>query len=422
MTPASRPLDIITIGGSLAGLMTSISLRRLGHNVRIFERSPTPLLHDQGAGIVAGGDIQDFLNDYDLTETPSAVPSHTRLYLDKEGRVISRESQLQQMTSWDLVYNICRANFDGLKTEYVLAEKLAAAKRVPGSGTYQHGRQVVGLEAAGAKVKVSFHSTIEGENKEDVKDEVADCVVVADGASSKIRQQFSPSSHPRTYAGYVAFRGTVPESNITPDLAEVFVEKFPFFHAQGIQILAYVIPGRHGSLEKGKRLVNWVWYWNAEEDSDEYRAIMTDKHGQRHKWSLPPGNNMAPDVWERQKQRARDLLPPQFAELVLKTESPFVQAITDLEPPADGKVWFLNGKVVLAGDAVAGFRPHTAASTSQAAFHALRLPQVFEGEINGDKYQEEVVGFAKRLQKRGVELGNRSQFGDHPFGSGYGRS
>lgn len=400
--------------------MTSISLRRLGHNVRIFERSPTPLLHDQGAGIVAGGDTQEFLNEYDLTETPSAVPSKTRLYLDKEGNVINRESTLQHMTSWDLIYHICRANFDGVKSDYIKTQNLAAAQEAGGQGIYQYGRQVVGLASAGPKAKVSFRSTIDGENKDEVRDELADFVVVAEGASSEIRAQLSPSSPRRTYAGYVAFRGTVPEADISHEAAEVFVEKFPFFHAKGIQILAYVIPGPSGTIEPGKRLVNWVWYWNVDDSSDEYRAIFTDKNGRRHRWTLPPGNNMAQDVWETQKQRARDLLPPQFAELVLKTESPFVQAVADLEPPADGKVWLLNGKALLVGDAVASFRPHTAASTSQAAFHALRLPQVFGGEINREKYEEEVMNYARRVQKRGVELGNRSQFGSHPFGSGYG--
>lgn len=398
--------------------MTSISLRRLGHNVRIFERSPTPLLHDQGAGIVAGGDTRAFLDHYDETRTPSAVPSYTRLYLDKQGNVIQEESSLQHMTSWDLVYHICRANFDGVRSEYIKSDNWSGVRRGGGQGTYQYGRQVVGLESAGSKVKVSFRSTINGENKTDVADEVADFVVVADGASSEMRRLLSPSSSPRTYAGYVAFLGTVPEADLTPEAAAVFVGKFPFFHAKGIQILAYVIPGTNGTIAKGTRKVNWVWYWNVDDSSDEFRAIMTDRHGARHRWSLPPGNNMAEDVWETQKQRARDLLPPQFTELVLKTESPFVQAVTDLEAPADGKVWLLDGKAVLVGDCVAGFRPHTAASTSQAALHALRLPQVLGGEISRDTYEEEVISFAKRLQKRGVELGNRSQFGTHPFGSG----
>lgn len=403
--------------------MTSISLRRLGHHVEIFEQAPTPLLQDQGAGIVAGGETQEFLQRYDSSKTPNSVPSRERLYLNKEGEVIHSESSLQHMTSWDLLYNIYRANFDGCKTDYVRIDRLPDDKRSAGQGTYQYGRRVTKVESVGDKVKVSFHSTIEGEDHEKIKDELADFVVVADGASSEIRQQLCPSSPPRRYVGYVAFRGTVPVAELSPEAAEVFIERFPFFHAKGVQILAYVIPGKNGTVDQSKgRLVNWVWYWNLEDGSDEYHEVFTDKHGGSHKWTLPPGNNMSSSVWERQQQRARDLLPPQFAELVSKTKSPFVQAVTDLEPPSDSKVWMLDGKAVLAGDCVAGFRPHTAASTSQAAFHALNLSKVFAGEMDRAEYEREVMKYATSGQRRGVELGNRSQFGDHPFSGTYGRS
>jgi len=48
-----------------------------------------------------------------------------------------------------------------------------------------------------------------------------------------------------------------------------------------------------------------------------------------------------------------------------KSKNPFVQAITDVSSP---RPLYMNDKVVLVGDALAGFRPHTVASTSQAAF------------------------------------------------------
>lgn len=125
-------------------------------------------------------------------------------------------------------------------------------------------------------------------------------------------------------------------------------------------------------------------------------------------------------VWDRQKERATEILPQQFAEIVSKTDKPFVQAITDVKPPAEGtKVGrLLNGKAALIGDALAGFRPHTAASTSQAAFDALLLERVFAGELGWDEYESQVLGFAHSWQRRGVMLGNRSQFGSHPLSQG----
>lgn len=189
------------------------------------------------------------------------------------------------------------------------------------------------------------------------------------------------------------------------------MEKFAFFHGQGIQILAYVIPGENGTLEKGKRLLNWVWYCNYPEDSAEYKDLMTDRDGKRHAVTLPVGG-MKEDVWARQKMFAEEVLPPQFAELVRKTEQPFVQAITDVISPEN---MFMDGKVLLVGDALAGFRPHTAASTSQGAFDALTFADLLQGKISREEYREKVLEFARIVQRHGVVLGERSQFGRHPF-------
>ena len=89
---------------------------------------------------------------------------------------------------------------------------------------------------------------------------------------------------------------------------------------------------------------------------------MTDVNGVRHRITIPPGKT-DPQAWEMQKQIARETLPPQFADLVCGTQKPFVQAVTDVISPEHE---FMDGKVVLIGDALAGFRPHTVASTSYA--------------------------------------------------------
>ena len=68
MLVQERSLDILVVGGSLAGLFAAIPLLRLPekHKVTIFERSGTPLLHDQGAGVVAGHNVQQWLERFDL--------------------------------------------------------------------------------------------------------------------------------------------------------------------------------------------------------------------------------------------------------------------------------------------------------------------------------------------------------------------
>jgi 2-polyprenyl-6-methoxyphenol hydroxylase-like FAD-dependent oxidoreductase len=409
--PPLQPQKIIVVGGSLAGLFTATTLLRLGHKVTILERSPTPLLHDQGAGIVAGVETRELFRRFDTSGRDIGVRSRQRVYLGKGGEVVSREDSSQVMTSWDLLYHIGRWAVDGIRSGYI-----PNSAGNGGKGEYEYGRSVEALEDMGEQVVVRYRKVREGEDGLE-ESTMADMVVVADGAGSRLREALVSGVKERRYAGYVAFRGTVPESELSATAADVFIERFAFFHGQGTQILAYVIPGPEGTLEVGKRLVNWVWYWNLPADSDELTDTFTDVHGNRHRWTLPTGGAMQPHIWQKQKDIATKTLPPQFSELVHKTARPFVQAITDLEPPPKGTQVgrLLGGKVVLVGDALAGFRPHTAASTGQAALHALLFERVFKGEMDWEEYEAIVLEHAEAWQKRGVMLGDRSQFGRHPL-------
>lgn len=69
----------------------------------------------------------------------------------------------------------------------------------------------------------------------------------------------------------------------------------------------------------------------------------------------------------------------------------------------------------MVGDALAGFRPHTAASTSQAAFDAIMTDKMFRGRIEKARYDEQVIDYAKSRQEYGVEIGQRSQFERHQW-------
>jgi 2-polyprenyl-6-methoxyphenol hydroxylase-like FAD-dependent oxidoreductase len=399
------PKSVIIVGGSLAGLMHALVLLSLPKPpiVRILERSPTALLHNQGAGIVAGNETQEFFDKFVRSGRDVAVTSKLRLYLDRSGKVMdgSIEERQQRMTSWDLLYHLLRWRVEGLESEYV--DGLSADERPKAS--YENGCTVKALEKSGDAVKLTWTSKDHGEQTSE-----ADLVIAADGASSTIRRLVK-SDVKRNYVGYVAWRGTVPENELSDQAKDVFMEKFPFYHSTGIQVLGYLIPGKNGTTEPGQRLFNWVWYCNYEDGSSELEELMTDVNGKRHAITLPVGS-MNPEVWSKQKAYASQVLPPQYAEAVNKTQQPFIQAITDVRSPQNS---FLDGRVLLVGDALAGFRPHTAASTGQAAFDALRMGDWFGGEINEETYHERVLEFSKEVQEKGVMLGERSQFGRHPF-------
>jgi 2-polyprenyl-6-methoxyphenol hydroxylase-like FAD-dependent oxidoreductase len=415
MSRSSQLQHVTIVGGSLAGLMHALTI--LTHSpstkVTILERSPTALLHNQGAGVVAGAETQAFFSRYVCPGHEFAVPSKQRLYLDRKGAIVegSVQDKEQRMTSWDTLYRLLRWRVDGMHVKDYIPhdEQETIMAKLPqqgdhGKATYQYACTVKSVQDS-ASLKV--HWTDKSGND---KETTTDLVIAADGASSSIRRSLLPAVQ-RTYAGYVALRGTIPEADLSPSAAKVFSEKFAFFHSDGLQILAYLIPGENGTLEPGKRLANWVWYRNQAQGSAALAGLMTDQEGTRHHVTLPV-NAMKDSVWTQQKEHAKDSLPPQFAELVVKTNKPFVQSITDNISPQND---LCGGRVLLVGDSLAGFRPHTAASTGQAAYDALTLGEWLDGTIDRDEYSRRIMDFATKTQKHGVMLGERSQFGRHPF-------
>jgi 2-polyprenyl-6-methoxyphenol hydroxylase-like FAD-dependent oxidoreductase len=365
------------------------------------------LLHNQGAGIVAGGDTLAFFKRYDKCGRDLAAGSIRRQYLNEDGEIVHKEDMRQNMSSWDLIYHILRANVDGVKSDYC---EVPMEDKNDGRVRHLHGHKVIGLKENGDQVTVQY------ETKEGNTGEMeADLVIGADGPSSMIRSILTPGVE-RKYAGYVALRGTVPENEVSAKAREAFSERFTFFHTKGIQILAYLIPGVNGTLEPGKRLINFVYYTNfpspsLTDPSPEFRELMTDVDGDYHRITMPPGKTH-PKAWEKQRTIAKEKLPPQFAEIVCGTKKPFVQAITDVLSPINE---FMNGRVILIGDALAGFRPHTVASTSQACFDAMILADMIEGKISRKEWKKQTLGYARTIQKRGVDMGERSQHQDLPL-------
>jgi len=311
----------------------------------------------------------------------------------------------QNMTSWDLTYFLMRANYDEISSAYCEVPEPQAHH---GKAVHLHGHKVTSFEAkpdGGVKV---FYTDSSRSGSDETKSLECDILVAADGPSSAIRARLFPETK-RTFAGYCALRGTIPENAVSEPALLAFRERFAFFHAPGVQILAYLIPGVNGTVEPGQRLINFVYYTNFPEGSKELDEILTDKDGVRHRITMPPGKT-DPKAWEKQRTIARERLPPQFAEIVCATKAPFVQAITDVPPPPANSAF--DDRVVLIGDALAGFRPHTVASTSQACFDAMTYADFIAGKISNEEWKKQTMGYARVVQDRGVRMGIRSQFGE----------
>ncbi|MDN4052045.1 FAD binding domain-containing protein [Massilia sp. YIM B02763] len=327
----------LIIGGSLGGLLAATTLRAIGWRVDVFERSPHAL-DSRGGGLVLQPDVLHAFHFAGLRLPDTlGVESGDRIFLDPMGNVVQRGWQPQTQTSWNMLYGVMR---DAVPDECVHA-----------------GETLVRMEQAGGQVRAHFASG---------RVETGDLLVGADGARSTVRAQLLPDFHP-SYAGYVAWRGLVPEEALDPRDRALLDGVFAFQHGAGHMLLEYSVPGQDGDTAPGRRRWNWVWFRKV--DEGRLPALLTDRDGKPHAFSLPPG--ALPDAPAALLRADADaMLAPPFRALVHRTAEPFIQAILDLAVPR-----MAFGRIVLLGDAAFVPRPHTAGGAAKAAANALALAQ-----------------------------------------------
>ncbi|SMG60447.1 FAD binding domain-containing protein [Paraburkholderia susongensis] len=330
-------MKIIIAGGSIAGLAAALTLDCTGHEVEIYERSATPL-RGQGGGVAVLRRMMAFLEQHGhhCRETIS-VPTHRRRWIDRDGALTRDEPEMLPFSSWDAVYrSLC---------------SMLPRERI------RYGQAITGFHQDSEYVDVRI----------DGRTVRADVLIAADGTGSGLRSQLFPGYTP-SFAGYIAWRGIIDEADFDAETIATLVENMTLHKAPGELFMAFLIPALDGSLTPGTRRFNWLWYRN-EADTQALRRHLTDRAGTVHHASIHPGQ-LSDDSVSTLRRLASERLPSVFAQLVLATRAPFVQAIFDALSPD-----FAVGRVVLTGDAACTVRPHTASGTSKAAHDAVSLAQ-----------------------------------------------
>jgi 2,6-dihydroxypyridine 3-monooxygenase len=214
-----------------------------------------------------------------------------------------------------------------------------------------------------------------------------------------------PDAQP-AYAGYAAWRGTVPERALEDETRDLLADAITYFVYANSHILVYPIPGPTGSVELGERLVNFVWYRNYLR-GDDLDDVLTDVDGVRRDVSLPPGV-ARPDHVAELRATAEARLPPILATVVTTARAPFLQVIVDCDVPR-----MAFGRVCLVGDAAFVARPHAAAATAKAAADGWALADALATCPNVpaalQAWEPGQLALGRQLVERTRRIGARSQ-------------
>jgi 2-polyprenyl-6-methoxyphenol hydroxylase-like FAD-dependent oxidoreductase len=358
----SKPRALV-IGGSLGGLLAANLMRSIGWDALVFERNAEDLT-SRGAGLGTHAQLLEILRRIGIPFDDSmGVKLDTLICLDGRGNVILERPTVRTMTAWARLFHSLKG---ALPPEtYRLGMTL---ERV------EQGDGVTAVFANGARVG-------------------GDLLIGADGIRSTVREQFLPQAQPQ-YAGYVAWRAMLEESEIPADIRAAIFERYSFCLPEGEQLLGYPVPGRNNDTQVGRRAYNIVWYRPT--DMATLAALCTDADGRQHGMAIPPPL-IRSEVIAEIKETCRALIAPQLAEIFARTPRPFFQPIFDLE-----STQIAFGRVAIVGDAAFVARPHVGAGVTKAAIDSASLADAV-ADLPGD-LDAALARFQRQQRQFGSEL------------------
>jgi 2-polyprenyl-6-methoxyphenol hydroxylase-like FAD-dependent oxidoreductase len=197
--------------------MNGIVLKNMGYKVRVIERSASQALQSGAAGIRAGLEVHGFIEQYVRNPPDYATSTELVEVMDDHGAIVQNVplQEPMRLSTWKIVYDMLKGalldNNDGKPT-----------------ATYQTRQSVQSVENAHEKFLVVV-CDLETDTCTTLE---SDLIVAADGAHSTIRNKLCPGTSPR-YAGYVNWRGRIPETAVSAKTREVLQNRLVILRVDG---------------------------------------------------------------------------------------------------------------------------------------------------------------------------------------------
>ena len=239
---------VSVVGGWIGGLTAALVLRDAGCDVRVFGASPAALAA-RGAGLaVLDSTLKDLVERGGLRAEDVCSSTGWIRFLNRDGSVQHEQPHRYRFSSWNTMYRSLLGIF--------------------GTGRYELGAEVTDFDQPGrSRVR-------------DARDRPA-----GRSGPARLRGRLGSIARARlqraaqhSYSGYVAWRGTLPESEVSPATYTLLGDALTYQVLPGSHILVYPIPGLDGSVRRGERLINMVWYVNVAAGAPLHQ-LMTGRDG-----------------------------------------------------------------------------------------------------------------------------------------------
>ncbi len=312
-------LHAAVVGGGIGGLSAACSLRRRGINVTVFEQAQT--LGEIGAGLTIFPNSLRQLERMGLGDPLAAIGAKISVgsHVCRADGTVVGSIETTDSNGWNGVYGMHRADLLN-----VLAAELPPA-------TVRTGYRCAGFTQNDTTARLQFAN---GETAE------ADIVIAADGIHSVLQKYVVEAKSPE-YSGVRAYRGLLPREAL-PDWPEAV---HLIWMGAGKHFMVYPV--------RGGRLLNYVGFVPTEEETDESWSAVGD----------------------------RDELAASFAgwdahvvSVLDKVETCFWWGLYDRRPL---DTW-INGRLVLLGDAAHAMLPHLGQGANQAIEDGVALAVLLE--------------------------------------------
>ncbi|MGW3352629.1 hypothetical protein ACWDA3_55860 [Nonomuraea rubra] len=356
-TPAgeSQP-SIAIVGGSITGPALALLLHQAGFTrVTVMEASPAPFA--QSGGVIG-------LDHVSLATLDSlGIPQEELVPFPSERVTAIQVADRRETGRIHFVY-------PGRNTGWHLLNT-ALLHRLP-DGWLQPGRRVRALRAADdgtAILDIAGATPVR-----------ADVVVFADGRRSLGRRLLDPARRLR-YAGYVAWRGQLPEH--LPDLCA-----FTRYEPASSQFTLFPILRKDGTIA-----VDWTFYLNM--TADRFRYLLGSDP--THRTYVRP-HQIGTAARNVVLSAAERLLPTSAVAMISATSQWNAAPVLDIDPPQRMIHAVGDAPAILLGDALAPVRPHTARGANHGIHQAQGLAIAFGQHLHhGADLDAALAGWQERF-------------------------